>query len=73
MIMESNRLSKDDLKQVIGGAWTFDSISAAEKSEYDALEEARLQADMDGDWIKVNQIESQINSFIDKMDAKYGK
>ena len=47
-------------------------MTPEELHEYNALENERLEADMAGNWTRVNEIEAQINAFIDRMDRKYG-
>ena len=68
----AKELRMDDLEIVTGGSWNFDTLTSEELDEYNALEDARLEADMAGDWTKVNALETQINAFIDRMDLKYG-
>ena len=67
-----DKLKDELLKKVSGGAWDFSTLTPAELSEYNALEEARIQAENDGDWSKANAYEAQINAFIDRMDSIYG-
>ena len=65
-------LRMDEIETVTGGAWNFDTLEPEELAEYEALENERLEADLNSEWTKVNEIEAQINAFIDRMDLKYG-
>ena len=52
-------------------AWDFTTITPEERAEFQALDEARADADLAGEYDKVRELEAQINAFIDRMTAKY--
>ena len=65
-------LGKELLEHVTGGAWDFDTLTPEELSEYNALEEARIDAENAGDWNTAKAMEAKINEFIDRMNSIYG-
>ena len=66
------KLDDKQLDTITGGTWNFDTITPAERDEYDALENARIEAENSGEWDQATDLEQQINAFIDRMNARYG-
>jgi len=54
-------------------AWTFDTLTAEERSEYDSLQEQWQEAEMEQRYESQKEIEQRINAFIDRMNNKYGE
>lgn len=65
-------LNLNDLKKITGGTWNFNTLTPEELAEYTALQDAWNEADLSQDWDLQRAIESRINAFIDRMDARYG-
>lgn len=54
-------------------AWTFDTLTPEERSEYDSLQEQWQEAEMEQRYESQKEIEQRINAFIDRMNNKYGE
>ena len=67
---ESRKLEKEDLKEVSGGSWTLETLTAEEIDEYNAIRDYFYETyKVHGDLEPCN---AEAQDFIDRMDAKYG-
>ncbi len=55
----------------VAGEWQFSDLAPEELQEFTHLEELWQQAEEAGDWTYQNEIEKQINEFMDRMGEKY--
>ena len=70
--MEKKELNLEQMAAVSGGAWNFDTLTPEELKEYLDLQDLWQKAEDEQQWDIQTGIEKQINTFIDRMDVKYG-
>ena len=59
-------LSMNDLRNISGGGWDYDTITDEERFELDAIFDEMIASGT------LSDANARLDDFIDRMDAKYG-
>ena len=61
------KLNMEELERVNGGTWSYETLTAEERAEYDELSVLFFTGDVTAD-----ELHSRVDPFLERLDAKYG-